>query len=109
MPAINWQDKTKKSAATPNRKPKAETRSFFYLPTGQNNLNRNLLLVLVISSRVAGRNPVNNGKDFSLSLEMTNYHKVCPVECGTRIYQTNDSIGGFSVKSGIINPCATLP
>jgi hypothetical protein len=36
-------------------------------------LNSNLLLVLVISSRVAGRNPAHNGKDFSLSLEMTNY------------------------------------
>jgi hypothetical protein len=23
---------------------------------------------------------MHNGKDFSLSLEMTNYHEVCPVE-----------------------------
>ena len=47
---------------------------------GQNNQNFNLSLILVISSRVAGRNLAHSGKDFSLSLEMTNYHEVCPVD-----------------------------
>jgi hypothetical protein len=32
--------------------------------------------MLVISSRVAGRNPVHNTKDFSLSLEMTTITKL---------------------------------
>ncbi len=42
--------------------------------------NDNFSLLLVISSRVAGRNLAHMWEDFSLSLEMTNYHEICPVE-----------------------------
>jgi hypothetical protein len=56
-----------------------QEKPFRKFSTGQNGED-NLSLLLVISSRVAGRNLTHAWEDFLLSLEMTNYHGVCLAE-----------------------------